>query len=120
MGCSLGCGTNCQPKSCGCGFYNGCGLENDESGAFGRGGFNGFNGFNEQGNAVPMVVRPQELPKPAISATAALSLTPVPGPGLHKKVIVKPAVLPKPVCRPTEESYVHHHQHSVSTKKILF
>lgn len=63
---------------------------------------------------VPMVVRPHDIPKPAIAATAALSLAPVPGPCLYKKVIVKPAVLPKPVCRPTEETYSshqHHHSH---------
>lgn len=98
LGCSLSCGSNCAPVEHSC-HYRGCGFDHEES----------MCSHDRSSGCVPLVVRPHEVPKPPIAATAALSLAPVPGPCLFKKVIVKPAVLPKPVCRPTAES--HHHSH---------
>lgn len=56
-------------------------------------------------DCVPLVVRPHDLPKVVLSPEAAGQLTfPVAGPCAVKKAIVKPAVLPKPVCQ--------HHGHA--------
>lgn len=103
LGCGIGCGPNCAPKSSCHGIFKGCGFDHEET----------MCSKSPERGCVPMVVRPHEIPKPALAATAALSLAPVPGPCLYKKVIVKPAVLPKPKCRPTEDYHSsHHHHHS--------
>uniref|UniRef100_A0A6P7F9L0 Uncharacterized protein LOC114327737 n=1 Tax=Diabrotica virgifera virgifera TaxID=50390 RepID=A0A6P7F9L0_DIAVI len=61
--------------------------ENDNNGGHGH-------------DCVPLVVRPQDLPKPNICPKVEHDLTRVkPNPCAVKKAIVKPAVLPKPVCK---------------------
>ncbi|CAG9832149.1 unnamed protein product [Diabrotica balteata] len=57
-------------------------------------------------HCVPLVVRPHDLPKPNVNPGVEVDLSCVkPNPCAIKKAIVKPAVLPKPVCK-------HHHRQS--------
>ncbi|CAH1118268.1 unnamed protein product [Phaedon cochleariae] len=95
---TAGCHT-CGHSPCGCG----CGLEGS-----------GEDMCRGTKRCVPMVVRPQALETPKFAAPA---FEPVSSPCACKKAIVKPAVLPKPVCRPQIPTCVvdscHHSHHNV-------
>nr|CAH7726993.1 unnamed protein product [Callosobruchus chinensis] len=52
-------------------------------------------------SCVPLVVRPQQIPKPAIALPVNVGL--VPGPCTVKKAIVRPAIVPKPTCQAQEK-----------------
>ncbi|VEN46421.1 unnamed protein product, partial [Callosobruchus maculatus] len=52
-------------------------------------------------SCVPLVVRPQEIPKPAVPLPVNIGL--VPGPCTVKKAIVRPALVPKPTCQAQEK-----------------
>nr|CAI5844016.1 unnamed protein product [Callosobruchus analis] len=56
-------------------------------------------------SCVPLVVRPQEIPQPAVPLPVNLGL--VPGPCTVKKAIVRPAIVPKPTCQAQEKPPIY-------------
>ncbi|CAH1959318.1 unnamed protein product [Acanthoscelides obtectus] len=53
-------------------------------------------------SGIPIVVRPQEVPKPLVALPLNLGI--VPGPCTIKKAIVRPAIVPRPVCTHKEKA----------------